>query len=136
MEGITEQITRAKSHQVGIDLDECDDMQILTTYFNALHLADELEINKSSSERGYHFILRFNEPLSVEDRMNIRYYLGDCPGRLYFSEIRGGDDILFNMKTQGGNWVKRREIDSGTLINPYNSRKWPGKRKDRNMRVH
>ncbi len=121
---IAQVIINAKEREVGIDLDRCNDMSILTTYFNAKSLSDSIRIYKSSSERGYHFILKFDDPLTVEQRLAIREYLGDCVGRLYFSRMRGGDDILFDLKTQGSEWRRRKEISEATLINPYNGRKF------------
>jgi len=129
---ISELMTRAMQSEmidkIGIDLDLYElrgnkALKLLTTFFNARGLfpSSDIIIYKSSSELGYHLEIVGEEikKLTPDEKIAIRDYLGDCQGRLRFSIMRGGDDILFESKSQGHVIKDRRLISSETILYPY-----------------
>ncbi len=128
---VTEALIIENRNKIGIDLDlehdPAKDLTILATYHNAKALFPDSEITiyRSASGRGYHFeiVSKEIEKLSPEEKVKIREILGDCPGRLRFSIMRGCDDVLFTMKLINGKFQSRREISKETLLGLYNERK-------------
>jgi len=122
MTEITRLLLKSKEKIVGLDIDQCDDLSLLITYFNARNIADKVRIYHSPSGRGYHMYLYFDRILSLEEKFLHRYALGDCQGRIYFAELRGGDDILFSTKIQDGKTMHRYEISEQTFLGLHNER--------------
>jgi len=76
---------------LAIDLDNPSEIELLTRYLNLKAVFNNIKIVKT--QHGYHLIVP-----DVKSDLESRYEFGDCPGRLHHSELRGGDDVLFNIK--------------------------------------
>jgi len=88
---------------LGIDLDNPSQFELLKAYFNARLLGG---VRLYRTEHGYH--LKVNVPTSIEHRMG----LGDDKRRIYLSELRGGDDVLFDVK----NGRRVEELDDDWIL--------------------
>lgn len=134
----TELLVEETKNRIGLDLDLDNlpkgydkNLALISVYFNALHLFNDVTINvkifHSSSGRGYHFEIygKDIEKLLPEEKLRIREVLGDCAGRLMFSEFRGGDDVLFTTKLVNGRLMSRREISKNAFLGLHNERKYP-----------
>ncbi len=95
---------------IRVDIDTHNEFKRLKTTLNAAFLAQlsraSFTINRSPSGRGLHLSLEFPSTLSTSSRFEVRRTLGDCSGRLHYSEERGLDDVLYNMKRRRrkGHW--------------------------------
>ena len=89
-----------KEVDLGIDLDSKNQFKLLKAYFNARLLGD---VKLYETRKGYH--------IKVKTRTNVfhRAGLGDDKDRLFLSELRGGDDVLFDYKD--GRWVEELDDD-------------------------
>lgn len=106
----------------GLDFDNPSQLKLLSAYFYLKNRFpnEKIEFSLSPSRRGYHFRLP-NLTLPYEEDMELRRVLGDCEGRLLFSETRhelGGDhEILFHMKKiKGKGWVEEIMLDEKNLL--------------------
>jgi len=106
---------------LGVEVDEPSEYKLLTMYLRMRYLfGDRVRVYISSSGRGYHF-----EAEGVRNSMEIRRWVGDCSGRMYFSEIRDNDNVLFHAKYKPcwRKWKWREEIDPRSLLSlPFFSR--------------
>lgn len=110
------------SNRLGIDLDDASEFKFLKTYYNAINMFPEADIQvyKSSGGQGYHI-----EIIGVKSTLTARRILGDCAGRMEFSEKRSKtkenadefvignpavDDILFAVKTRKFRLRSGREV--------------------------
>lgn len=82
--------------QVKLDIDgDIPEWEKLRHIFNFLYLFPDAKITRSSSGDGYHLFA--NVRLCPNTNLRLRMALGDCSGRIMFSERRGGD-IIFKRK--------------------------------------
>ena len=101
------------NRDLGIDIDNPSEYELLTRYFNLKSVFGNVKIIKT--KHGYHFIVP-----GVKSDMDLRYEFGDCPGRMYHSRLRGNDDVMFdvkgNMNKYGIKLFKTYEIDEENLL--------------------
>lgn len=94
---------------LGQDIDRgyASGLRILKAYYNLAHLFGAFRIRFFRTPNGWHF-----EVEGVKTSLDIRRALGDCRGRLWFAELRGGDDVLFQNKRypHERKWRKREEV--------------------------
>lgn len=115
------------SNRLGIDLDDASEFEFLKSLYNARYMFPnaEIKVYRSSGGHGYHI-----EVIGVKSTLTARRTLGDCVGRMEFSEKRSitadtaeefvignpvVDDILFAVKTRkyrlrNGREVIRRQV--------------------------
>lgn len=73
--------------------------------FNFLYCFPDAKITLSSSGEGYHLFA------PVKSSLEVRRGLGDCKGRIYLSEMRGGD-IIYRWKAT----FKVEKVDGGEKV--------------------
>jgi hypothetical protein len=80
--------------------------------FNLRYLFPEREVRFYKTGRGFHF------EVDAESNIEIRRSLRDCKGRLWFSELRDYDDVLFDRKRPPGSlrFTRRLEIPVENLV--------------------
>ncbi len=111
-------------HQpLGFEIDQPREFQKLKALFNMEFLSDSVDAYLSPSDRGLHM-----EAKDRSTNWNNRLYLGDCRGRLFFSEVRSQgylckDDVLFIGKKKCDKMRYRTKIDSKSLLSlPFTSK--------------
>jgi hypothetical protein len=93
-----------------LDLDEPTELQKLVTFFNLRYAfpGKQIVIELSAGRRGLHYKVP-KATLSPEQDMELREFLGDCRGRLWFSRQRyaqaGDHNILFDFKKIPGKGI-------------------------------
>jgi len=127
MLSITDILKEEMWDKLGFDLDLHHEkeyyprwIKIYSLFYNLKNTFPDAEIRiyMSSSEKGYHFEIVGESigKLTDREKWNIRESLGDCKGRLLYSQIRGYDDILFESKIQNGKLKDRRRISKEILL--------------------
>ena len=87
LEVVVEKENKTKRpNEVGADLDEPSQYKLLRVVLNAKNIAWKIKIMETKN--GYHIYLYFTRPLTIEENITIRLYLGDCKGRLLYDEFR------------------------------------------------
>ena len=95
----------AKKCKLGVDLDRPSQFELLKTYFNARFITGNVKnVKVFRTGKGYH--IKIDVPTNVFHRAG----LGDDRDRLYLSELRGGDDVLFDYKESRG-WTEELDDD-------------------------
>lgn len=99
---------------LGIDLDSKHGtgLKLLSILFNLEYAFPSKKIRVFKTRYGFHFEVDF-QPTN----MDVRRALRDCSGRLWYSELRGGDDVLFSRKRYAHErkWHQRVEIAPDNL---------------------
>jgi len=94
---------------LGVDVDPQygSGLKLLKTYYNLKYFYPNAEVHFYRTGKGWHF-----EAQGVRTNLDARRSLADCRGRLWFSEIHGGDDILFDHKQypRRSKWNCRNEM--------------------------
>ncbi len=104
-------------HQpLGFEIDQPREFQKLKALFNMEFLSDSVDAYLSPSDRGLHMVAK-----DRSTNWNNRLYLGDCRGRLFFSEVRSQgylckDDVLFIGKKKGDKMRHRTKIEPENLL--------------------
>lgn len=98
---------------------------MFSTYFNLKQCGRPVEIRRSATGRGNHFLARGLQ-MSYEDALKVRAYLGECPTRLRFdSDTRSHKPkaILWREKIIGGKVYKMQVLTEEDLLRlPFWSR--------------
>jgi len=105
---------------LGVDLDRPSQFQLLKTYFNAKLLGD---VKVFRTGKGYHI-----KVVNVKTDIHLRAGLCDDKERLWLSEVRGGDDVVFDWKSTRG-WSEELD-DDWVLRLPF---WWMPRRKPRSI---
>lgn len=92
-----------KEKELGIDLDKPTMLNLLKAYFNARWIGGKVEVYRTG--KGYHLRVK-----NIKTSTSLRAWLGDDKDRLYLSEMRGGDDVLFHWKRNRG-FVEKLDED-------------------------
>ncbi|MFQ6118366.1 MAG: hypothetical protein ACE5KE_00610 [Methanosarcinales archaeon] len=109
---------------IGIDLDTTSIFDLLLTYFNAKKMFQDATITTeiSSSNRGFHIIIKTKKEINKFDNFLIRAVLGDCSERLKLSLEKAFlnpkekyNDLIFTKK--GNNNVKIFNLEN--ILNNY-----------------
>ena len=110
--GLVAEFLIKSSNRLGIDLDECSELEMLKAYFNTKYMFPDktVKVFQSSGGDGYHIRVH-----GVKSRLSIRRTLGDCRMRMEYSEMRSKnkdnkelfvfsdplvDDVMFSFKTK------------------------------------
>lgn len=94
-------VQRLKQQRVlGVDIDHPTGFRLLKSYFNLAYMAagKPIHVYKTPSG-GFHL-----EAYGLKTNLDARRLLQDCRGRLFFSELRKGDDVTFDRKFYPGDW--------------------------------
>ena len=114
MKSIISKIVNEKT-DLGVEWDYPSVFKILKAYFNLkwLYPDKRIRVHRSSRGHGIHF-----EVEGVKNNMEVRRWLGECPGRLRFSEIRENDNVLFHSKKKPSwrKWRNREEVDPRSFL--------------------
>lgn len=123
--GITDFLEDFNQKSFGIDLDSTNEFVRLKTYLNCRGFSsitgEQMLTRISPSGRGLHMKIRSEEIIPRETRYRLRMALGDCRGRLYFSERKDYDDVLFDYKRKKRNgrwhrWTREYDTDSSSIL--------------------
>ena len=123
--GITGFLEGFNQKSFGIDLDATNEFVRLKTYMNCREFSEHagrcMITRVSPSGRGLHMRIRSEEDIPREVRYRLRMALGDCRGRLYFSERKEYDDVLFDYKRKKRNgrwlhWTREYQTDSASIL--------------------
>jgi len=93
---------------LGVDIDSDNQFKLLKAYFNLRQLGD---VKIYRTRKGYHL-----KVVNLRTNIHHRAGVGDDVNRLYLSEMRGGDDVLFDYKEVNGKGYWVEELDDDWIL--------------------